>query len=135
MSGDALKNEIQARGGPDKYIDVDEEQYIFKHGEKLGISSANVEAILNQMCQNNGWTRERDILQDLLDLLRETTHDDGAIDQKEFEHCVNYAVSMNMPRKRAMELSVKFVAEHKLKVKKRLFGKDWFDPLRKQYLN
>ena len=89
--------------------------------------------MLNLMCRDGGWTREMDIIDDLLDMLRETTSDDGAIDQKEWEHCINYAVAMNMPRKRAMQLGVKFVDDNRLKVKKKLFGGDWFKPLREHY--
>lgn len=132
-AAEALKKEIEARGGPDRYIDQEEEDFIFTHGVKLGMSHANVEAILNHLCRSGDWTREHDILKDLYDILEETTRDDGAIDKKEFEHCVNYAVAMRMPRKRAMELSVRFVQDKDLKIKKRFFGGDWFAPLRDMY--
>jgi hypothetical protein len=128
-----LRKEIEASGEVDKYIDADEEKTIYRKGDGLGLSSTRVESMLNLMCRDGGWTREIDIIDDLLDLLRETTSDDGAIDQKEWEHCINYAVAMNMPRKRAMQLGVKFVADNRLKIKKKFLGGDWFKPLQEHY--
>ena len=128
-----LRKEIEASGEVDKYIDADEEKAIYSKGDTLGLTSKRVESMLNLMCRDGGWTRELDIIDDLLDILRETTSDDGAIDQKEWEHCINYAVAMNMPRKRAMHLGVKFVSENRLKIKKKLLGGDWFKPLKEHY--
>ncbi len=128
-----LRKEIEASGAVDKYIDADEEKTIYTKGESLGLSSKRVESLLNLMCRDGGWTRELEIIDDLMDMLKETTNDDGAIDQKEWEHCVNYAVAMNMPRKRAMELGVHFVTQNNLKIKKKLLGKDWFQPLKEHY--
>lgn len=129
----SLRRKIEAYGGPDKYIDTDEEVDVFKSAESLGISKASTEALLNQMCLSGSWTREGQIVTDLHDVLEEATKDDGAIDQKEFEHCVNYAVSMHMPRRRAMELCVRYVGQHRLAIKKGWFGKNWFEEIRKQY--
>jgi hypothetical protein len=129
----ALRREIESYGGPDRYIDEEEEGLVFKKAAKAGVDQAAAEALLNQMCIEEGWTREKDIIPDLEDVLEEATRDDGVIDQKEFEHCVNYAVSMNMPRKRAMQLSVKFILDRKLAIKKGWFKKDWFADIQKQY--
>ncbi len=128
-----LRKYIEGAGGPDRYVDEEEEQDIFQKGQSLKVDQPTVEAVLNQMCRDNGWTREKEIVADLYDHLDEATKDDGVVDQKEFEHSVNYAVAMNMPRKRAMELSVKFVQDNRLAIKKGFFGKNWFEPLLKQY--
>jgi hypothetical protein len=130
---ETIRKQIEAAGGPDRYIDEQEEKEIYQKGEGLGVDRATVEALLNQMCRDHRWTRELDVVPDLYDQLEEATKDDGVIDQKEFEHCVNYAVAMNMPRKRAMQLSVKFIQDNQLAIKKGWFGKDWFEPLRRQY--
>jgi hypothetical protein len=129
----SLRADIEGKGAPDKYIDADEEREIYEKGEELGIQRPAVEAVLNQMCQSNSWTRELDIIDDVRDQLEEATKDDGVIDQREFEHCINYAVAMNMPRRRAMELSVEFIQANRLSIKKARFRKDWFEPLRQQY--
>jgi len=128
-----LRKEIEAAGSVDKYIDTDEEKSIYARAKAFAISPKRVDSLLNLMCRDGGWTRELDIIEDLSDMLKETTHDDGAIDQKEWEHCINYSVAMNMPRKRAMELGVQFVIQNNLKIKKKLFGKDWFQPLKEHY--
>ena len=130
---DALRKIIEASGGLDRYVDEDEEKTIFQEGEKLGLVQPSVANILNQICRRNQWTRELDIKNDLRDQLDETIVDDGSIDQGEFEHCVNYAVAMNMPRRRATELCVRYVTAKNLKIKKPWLGKDWFALLRKQY--
>jgi hypothetical protein len=130
---DALRHKIASYGGPDRYIDTDEEADVFRTAESLGIGKPSAEALLNQMCLDGKWTREVHIIQDLYDVLEEATRDDGVIERNEFEHGVNYAVSMNMPRRRAMELCVQYINQHKLAIKKGWFGKNWFDEIRRQY--
>lgn len=132
-----LRNEIASCGGPDKYLDEDEERSLFERALKAGLDQDSIESVINQMCRDKGWTREKEIVLDLNDLLEGTTKDDGAIDNKEFDHCVNFAVNLNMPRRRAVELAVRFVERHQLKIKKSGFtwfggGADWFEPLRKR---
>jgi hypothetical protein len=130
-----LRKKIDSVGAPDSFIDQDEETDVIDAGASLGLDSAAIESLINQMCRRGGWTREKDIIDDVYDVLKEATADDGVIDQKEFEHCVGYAVSMNMPRKRALALAVRFIQDEGLSVKKTglLFSKDWFSPLKEQY--
>ncbi|MDA7928929.1 hypothetical protein N9B54_03115 [Mariniblastus sp.] len=128
-----LRKLIQGFGSSDKYIDQNEEQDVFDKGQSLEIDRATIEAILNQICRDNGWIREKDIVPDIYDQLDEATMDDGVINRKEFDHSINYAVAMNMPRKRAMQLSVKYVLDKRLAIKKPFLGRDWFEALRRQY--
>jgi hypothetical protein len=128
-----LRKVIMACGGPDKYIDVDEEADIHDKGKKIGIDRPRVEAILNQLCRNNQWTLENGIVEDLKNQVVESTKEVGAISEKHFVHCVNYAVSLNMPRQRALEITVRSIVKAKLDIKKKLFGKDCFEPLRRKY--
>ena len=127
----SLRTEIEGFGGPDKYIDADEEAQVFEHAKSLGIERPTAEALLNQMCLDGGWTREQEIVNDLQDLLDEAARR-SAISKGDFEHCVNYAVSMNMPRRDAMELSVKYIKSQSLTIKKGFFGKNWFEQIRQQ---
>ena len=132
-SMEILRKEIEASGGPDKYIDSEEEAHVFEKGKTLGIPKDSVEAILNHMCRSGAWTREFDIVRDLEDMLDEVARKYGGIEQKAFDHCISYGVSMNMPRRRATELSVKYVCKSNFKIKKGLLKGDWFKSLREQY--
>lgn len=128
---DALRKTIASSGATDRYIDRDDELLIYKKGKSLNVEPPIVEALLNQMCRDNQWILEKDVIRDLRDHLEVATRSDRAVDRKRFEQCVNYAVRMNMPRKRAVELSVRYVLEHRLAIKTGLFGGDWFEPLRR----
>ncbi len=128
----SLRREIDGFGGPDKYIDADEEAQVFEQAKSLGIERPTAEALLNQMCLDGGWTREQEIVNDLQDLLDEAGRR-GAISKGDFEHCVNYAVSMNMPRRDAMECSVRYIKSRSLTIKKGWIGKNWFEEIRRQY--
>jgi hypothetical protein len=128
----ALRTEIEVFGGPDKYIDADEEAQVFERAKTLGIERPTAEALLNQMCLDGNWTREQEIVNDLQDLLDEAAKG-GAISKGDFEHCVNYAVSMNMPRRDAMQCAVKHIKSRSLNIKKGWIGKNWFEEIRRQY--
>lgn len=130
-----LKKKIESCAVRDHYIDEDEEAGIFQFGKKLGFDNAGIESVLNQMCRDNQWTREVDIIPDLRDELAVLTRQQGGVEKKQFEHCVNFAISMNMPRKRATHLGVKFVVDNGLKIRKGWFESDWFAPLRQQSLS
>lgn len=125
-----LRTEIASCATVDKYLDEDEERQIFSRARQAGLDDDTIEAVINQMCHDKRWTREKEIVADLNDLLEGTTRDDGAIDKKEFDHCVNFAVSLNMPRRRAVDLAVRYVESNRLKIKKSWFGGDWFAELR-----
>ena len=130
---DALRKTIASSGATDRYIDRDDERQIYKKGKSLNVEPPIVEALLNQMCRDNRWILEKDVIRDLRDQLEVATRSDGAVDRKRFEQCVNYAVRMNMPRKRAVDLSVRYVLRRRLAIKTGLFGGDWFGPLRRPY--
>ena len=130
---DALRKTIALLGATYGYIDRDDELDVYRKGKSLNVEPPIVEALLNQMCRDNQWTLEKDVIQDLRDNLEVATRRDGAIDEKRFKHCVNYAATMNMPRRRALELSVEYVLEHRLTVKKALWREDWFEPLRRRF--
>src|SRR5687768_8838658 len=108
---ETLRKQIEAVGAPDRYVDADEEAGVFEQGKTLGFDTQQVEMLLNQMCRQNDWTREKDVVQDLYDQLEEATKDDGVISKGEFEHAVNYGVAMHMPRQRATDLSVRYILQ------------------------
>jgi hypothetical protein len=132
---DALRGKIEASGRPDSYISADEERDIFERGQALGLKKREIESALHSLCREQGWTRETQIIQDLKDHLIAATRVNSAVSQKEFYHCVNYGVSMRVPRKRALALCAQFVAEKNLRIKRSWLGlgPDWFGPLRRLY--
>ena len=118
---------IDGAGGPDKYIDLDEERLIFEKGDSLGIWAGQVEAMLNHRCKQHGWTRAKEIAYYLKIMLIEATKDDGVIDKKEFDHIVGFAVAVRMPRKDALRTCIEMIERGGWKTKNDgLLGKhDW----------
>jgi hypothetical protein len=102
---------IDGAGGPDMYIDADEERDIFEKAEKLNIWHGQAEAMLNHRCKKHKWTRESDITYYLRVMLEEATKDDGVIDKKEFDHIIGFAAAVRMPRKDAIRICCSLVRE------------------------
>jgi hypothetical protein len=126
---------IEGYGGPDKFVDYDEEQQIFRKGGEHELANAQVEAILHRMCSEGGWTRQTRLTEKLTALLNEATKDDGVIDKGEFEHVIGIAVRRKMPRLDAIAHCVTLVLDHRdrFKVKQGFMkGGPWFDDLKKQ---
>ena len=102
---------IDGAGGPDKYIDKDEQEEIFAKAKALGIWGGQAEAMLNHRCKAHDWTRETEITYYLRVMLEEATKDDGVIDKKEFDHIVGFAVAVRMPRKDEIRICCKLLRE------------------------
>ncbi|MFO7902475.1 MAG: hypothetical protein ACQESR_00950 [Planctomycetota bacterium] len=118
---------IDGAGGPDKYIDKDEEADIFAQAKSLEIWRGQAEAMLNHRCKQHEWTRETEITYYLRVMLEEATKDDGVIDKKEFDHIVGFAVAVRMPRKDAIRICCRLVREGGWKTENEGFLKksDW----------
>lgn len=123
---------IDGCGGPDKFIDLDEEHQIFRKGGNEGLPLVEIESLLNQKCIEGGWTRQTRLTERLTALLHEATQDDGVIDEQEYERVLNFAVRRRMPRKDADEHCVTLVLNNGWKVKESLRNK-WFTKKRKQF--
>ncbi len=128
----ALVKFIDGCGGPDKFIDTDEENRIFRKGGGLGLEQTQTESALNQRCAEGGWTRQYRLTEKLTAMLHEATKDDGVIDQQEFDHCVNFAIKRFMPRKDALEHCVTLILDNAWRAKETMFNK-WFTKLCKQF--
>ncbi len=129
---DSLTAFIMGCGGPDKFIDVDEENKIFRKGGAMELSFNEVESLLNLKCSEGGWTRQNRLTEKLTAMLHEATKDDGVIDKQEFDHVLNFAVKRKMPRRDAAEHCVTLVLDNAWKAKEGIMDK-WFTKLRKQY--
>ena len=128
----ALQKFIDGCGGPDKFIDTDEENRIFRKGGSLELSATQTESVLNRRCAEGGWTRQYRLSEKLTAMLHEATKDDGVIDQQEFDHIVNFAVKRFMPRKDAAEYCVTLILDNNWKAKESMLNK-WFTKLCKQF--
>ncbi len=100
---DELYKIIEGRGTPDKFIDIDEEDEIFRKGGDLRLSSKDVEEVLSQMCRQEGWVRQRRLSDELAAQLQISAANDAAIQQDCFDTAVRYAVKQGMRRKLAIE--------------------------------
>jgi hypothetical protein len=132
---DAIRNLttfIDACGGPDKFIDIDEEHKIFRKGGMLELSLSETESILNRRCGEGGWTRQSRLTEKLTAMLNEATKDDGVIDKQEYEHILNFAVKRLMPRRDADEHCVTLILNNAWRAKEGILDK-WFTKKRKQY--
>ncbi len=118
---------IDGAGGPDKYIDKEEESDIFDQANTLDVWKGQAEAMLNHRCKAHKWTRESEITYYLRVMLEEATKDDGVIDKKEFDHVVGFAVAVRMPRKDAIRICCQLVREGAWETEKEgmLKKKDW----------
>lgn len=119
---------------PDKFIDYDEEQQIFRKGGALELSTTEVESILHRLCTEGKWTRQTRLTEKLTAALNEALQDDGLIDKKEYEQVVNFAVKRLMPRRDADEHCVTLILDKGWKrfVKQGMFNK-WFDKKLEQF--
>lgn len=127
-----LKQFINSCGGPDKFIDKNEEDCIFRKGASLGLSVTQTESVLNRQCAQGGWTRQYRLSEKLTAMLHEATKDDGAIDQQKFDRIVNFAVRRCMPWKDATEHCVTLILDNNWKAKES-FLKKWFTNLCKEF--
>ena len=60
-----LRIEIASCAAVDKYLDEDEERQLFSRARQAGLDDDTVEAVINQMCHDKRWTREKEIVADL----------------------------------------------------------------------
>jgi hypothetical protein len=123
---------IDSCGGPDKFIDTEEEHAIFRKGGALELSLTEIEAALNRRCSDGGWVRQSRLSEKLFAMLHEAAKDDGMIDHQAYDHIVNFAVKRRMPRRDADEHCVTLVLDNAWRVKESFFDK-WFSKKRRKY--
>ncbi len=78
-------NEIKLRAFDDKYIDKNEEREILQISIQLGVSIDSARGALVQVCDENGYIMESQLLKQVKDQVEAAAGNDGKIDQKEFE--------------------------------------------------
>ncbi|HSQ58251.1 MAG TPA: hypothetical protein VLM40_21175 [Gemmata sp.] len=89
MSIDDIKkrfvNEIKLRGYDDRYIDKNEEREILQIAIQLGVTIDSARGALAQVCGENSYIMESQLLQQIKDQLEAATGDDRKVDLKEFD--------------------------------------------------
>lgn len=123
---------IDSCGGPDKFIDTEEEHAIFRKGGALELSLTEIEAALNRRCSDGGWARQSRLSEKLFAMLHEAAKDDGMVDHQSYDHIVNFAVKRRMPRRDADEHCVTLILDNAWRVKESFFDK-WFTTKRRKY--
>ena len=89
MSIDEIKkryvNEVKLRAYDDKYIDKNEEREILQIAIQLGVSIDSARMALIQVCEENSYILESQIVKQIKDQVESAAGNDGKVDQKEFE--------------------------------------------------
>jgi hypothetical protein len=128
---DRLQRFIEGCGAPDKFIDRDEEQIIYRRGGELDLSLAEIEMLLDACCAVGGWTRHSRLAEELSRRLLAAIDDDGAIARDEFDAVIDHAVERHMPRKSAEEHCLTLMLDRKWHPREGLLDR-WFQRKLKQ---
>lgn len=78
-------NEIKLRAYDDKYIDKNEEREILQIAIQLGVSIDSARQALVQVCEDQSYVMESQIMKMIKDQVETAFGNDGKIDQKEFD--------------------------------------------------
>jgi serine/threonine protein kinase len=132
MAREKLRHYIEGCGGPDRFLNDEEEQSIFRRGGELDLALADVERLLQECCESGGWTRHSRLTRELTEKLQAAAFVGGSIDQREYEEIIGYATARRMPRKLAEEHCLTLILDNRWTPQQGLFHR-WFDRKRRQY--
>jgi hypothetical protein len=118
----ALCQAIETSGSIDGYIEITEEAHLIEVGERRGVDQRSVEEAISQMCRERGWTREKEIMSKMHDMLAEAVRCDGAINWQTYQRIVNFATDRGMPYRDADEHCVTLILDNNWSVKQSIFG-------------
>jgi len=127
-----LERFIDGCGGPDKFIDTEEEYSIFRKGGALRLSLEEIEAALSRCCAAGGYSRQVKISEQLMAMLKVAAQTGGGIDEKEYGKALAFASEQRMPRRDAEEYCITTVLDNGWQVKEGVLNK-WFAKKRKQF--
>ena len=138
MSIDEIKkrfvNEIKLRAYDDKYIDKNEEREILQIAIQLGASIDSARGALVQVCDDNNYVMESQLLKQIKDQVEAAMGDDGRIDQKEFDmifHTVKKSAQGKKNDREVKKMIVQIMEDTgNNKVKKGWFS-DWYTTLKR----
>jgi hypothetical protein len=78
-------DEIKLRAYDDKYIDKNEEREILQIAIQQGVGIDSARSALSQVCENQGYVMESNLLKTIKDQVETAAGNDGKVDQKEFD--------------------------------------------------
>lgn len=125
-----LSHRIEAIGHPKSCISDADEQALRRDCSANAIDPDTLESTLNFVCRERKWTREADVATDVQDLLAVSVEQNGSIDEASFKLVVDYAVAMSVPRRQALRITVREIAQRKLPVARSALASDWFEAIR-----
>ena len=127
-------NEIKLRAYDDKYIDKNEEREILQIAIQLGVSIDSARGALVQVCDDNGYVMETQIVKQIKDGVEAAAGNDGKVDQKEFDmifHTVKKSAQGKKNDREIKKMIVQIMEETgNNKVKTGWFS-DWYTALKK----
>src|SRR5262245_3285639 len=127
-------NEIKLRAYDDKYIDKNEEREILQIAIQLGVSIDSARGALVQVCDDNGYVMESQLLKQIKDQVEAAAGNDGKVDQKEFDmifHTLKRAAQGKKNDRELKKMIVQFMEDSgNNKVKTGWFS-DWYSALKK----
>jgi hypothetical protein len=89
MAMDEIKkrfvDEIKLRAYDDKYVDKNEEREILQIAIQQGVSIDSARGALSQVCENQGYVLESNLLKIIKDQIETAAGNDGKVDEKEFD--------------------------------------------------
>ncbi len=103
-------NEIKLRAYDDKYIDKNEEREILQIAIQLGVSIESARGALLQVCDENGYIVESQILKQIKDQVETAAGNDGMVDQKEFDLIVGNITKSMQGKKNDREVKKMIIA-------------------------
>lgn len=86
-----FRNQVRLRAYEDKYIDRQEEREIMQVAISRGCNVDNARSYLQQVCENQGYILESQLIREVKSLLEIQAGNDGKIDRKEFDDAVSLA--------------------------------------------
>ncbi|MBA4188902.1 MAG: hypothetical protein C0467_12970 [Planctomycetaceae bacterium] len=127
-------NEIKLRAYDDKYLDKNEEREILQIAIQLGVGIDSARGALVQVCDDQGYVLESQIVKQIKDQIEAAAGDDGRVDQKEFDmifHTVKKAAQGKKNDRDIKKMMVTIMEETgNNKVKTGWFS-DWYTTLKK----
>ena len=127
-------NEIKLRAYDDKYVDKNEEREILQIAIQLGVNIDSARGALVQVCDDQGYVLESQLVKQIKDQVEAAAGDDGRVDQKEFDMIFHTIKKSALGKKSDRDLKKMIVQvmedSGNNKVKTGWFS-DWYSALKK----
>lgn len=126
--------EVKLRAYDDKYIDTKEEKEILQIAIKAGITVESARSALLQVCENNDYVVESNVLKELKELLDTFQAGDGVISHKEFEDTLTTAKKKTKGKRTEQQckrMIIEIIEENNWHTKQGFFD-HWYNAVKKE---